>query len=216
MKRFFTFSPKLILPVTLILTLFTFRLYSLPVKHSVGIVGFTYSPSSLTIHSGDTVEWTYSGSVSHNIDGLTTIYPSNPASFGNSLGTSWVYSFVFTLTGTYDYRCDLHYASGMTGQITVIPNTGITDIFPDDQPAVIVLPNPASKFTNLEISKDIDLSKSKISFTIYNTLGVEVMHIHEVISHVSKVNTESYPRGLYFYRVSDRSNIIKTGKLIFE
>ncbi|MEX0813731.1 MAG: plastocyanin/azurin family copper-binding protein [Chitinophagales bacterium] len=83
-------------------------------------VGSNYfDPDSVTINVGDTVRWT-NVSGSHNVNGTTGSYPSNPESFGNSVGSGWTYTFVFSIAGNYDYHCDPHLFAGMTGVITVL------------------------------------------------------------------------------------------------
>lgn len=87
-------------------------------KFSIQTVGTTFSPNTLTIVVGDTVVWTNT-SGSHNVNGTTSTFPSNPQSFGNSVGSGWVFTHVFTIVGNYDYRCDPHFSFGMSGKITV-------------------------------------------------------------------------------------------------
>jgi len=88
-------------------------------SHSVTVSNNFFSPSSLTINVGDSVTWTNS-SGNHNVNGNISSYPSNPASFGNgSASMNWTYTKVFTVAGSYGYRCDPHFSFGMTGTITV-------------------------------------------------------------------------------------------------
>jgi plastocyanin len=89
-------------------------------SHDVTVSSFSFSPSNLTITVGDEVVWTNTGG-SHNVDGKTSVFPSNPASFGNTVGAGWIYKFTFNTAGTYDYQCDPHASSGMVGKITVNP-----------------------------------------------------------------------------------------------
>lgn len=91
-------------------------------SHKVTVSSFQFSPQDLTITAGDTVIWTNS-SGNHNVDGKTSAYPNNPVSFGNALGTSWTYKFVFTTAGTYDYKCDPHVSLGMIGKVIVNPKS---------------------------------------------------------------------------------------------
>ena len=88
------------------------------VNHTVQTSGMTFSPDSITINLGDTVTFINTGG-NHNVNGTTATFPSNPASFGNSLGTGWTFTHVFTVPGTYDYQCDPHAGMGMTGKIVV-------------------------------------------------------------------------------------------------
>ena len=74
-------------------------------------MGGAFNPAMLTIHVGDTVEWTNS---SGNIHNVTFSDPSmhSPVMFG---GDKW--SQVFTKAGTYRYVCTYH--PGMEGTIVV-------------------------------------------------------------------------------------------------
>lgn len=121
--------------------------------HNVATAGLTFSPSSITITAGDTVVWTNTGG-SHNVNGTQTTYPSNPASFGNSIGGGWTYQFQFTLPGTYDYRCDPHFSLGMTGQVVVN-----------------AAPMPAVPCAKPFFSEYIEGSSNNKGFEIYNPTG---------------------------------------------
>lgn len=117
-------------------TIFTFRSYrfTVPVffllfvafglaaqtKHQVAVTNNVFTPANLTITAGDEVVWTNTQG-HHNVNGTTATFPSNPASFGNSLGMNWTFSHTFTTPGVYDYQCDPHVGLGMVGKITVNP-----------------------------------------------------------------------------------------------
>lgn len=87
-------------------------------KYIVEASNTVFAPNMLTIDVGDTVEW-HNVEGWHNVDGQQSVFPDNPVSFGNEQGSGWVYSFVFTVAGTYNYHCDPHASLGMTGQIEV-------------------------------------------------------------------------------------------------
>jgi plastocyanin len=93
--------------------------------HNVTVGSNFFNPSSLTIVVGDEVTWTNTGG-SHNVNGNQATFASNPASFGNSVGSGWNYSFTFTIPGTYQYRCDPH-SSQMQGTIVVQSGVGVED-----------------------------------------------------------------------------------------
>ncbi|MCE2496249.1 MAG: T9SS type A sorting domain-containing protein [Flavobacteriales bacterium] len=90
--------------------------------HNVGLGGpngNTFNPANLMVNAGDTVVWINQGGF-HNVNGSTSTFPSNPASFGNGTASaSWAYSFVFSIPGTYSYQCDPHAGLGMSGTVTV-------------------------------------------------------------------------------------------------
>jgi plastocyanin len=87
-------------------------------KHIVEVTKNVFTPDDLKINVGDTVEWRNTDGF-HNVNGTMATYPMNPESFGNSTGTDWTYSHVFSMPGNYDYQCDPHVALGMIGKIEV-------------------------------------------------------------------------------------------------
>jgi plastocyanin len=82
---------------------------------SVSIVDFDYDPRSLTVHAGDTVQWTNDGQVpeGHTVtgDGLDSGVLHSGAS----------YSFTFKSSGTFSYICTLH--PNMKGSVHVLAAT---------------------------------------------------------------------------------------------
>ena len=89
----------------------------------VGGSSDVFTPATLTINAGDTVNFHNIGGY-HNVNGNLTTYPSNPVPFdGPNSGVAWYsnwwYTVVFNTAGTYDYQCDPHVNMGMVGQIIV-------------------------------------------------------------------------------------------------
>ena len=98
---------------------------------------FYYSPSSLTINVGETIEW-YNDGGYHDVNGLensiTGVSFNNPQDFylDPISGPASIGSFTFTVPGTYQYDCSVgsHAVQGMVGTITVVSgnsNSGCTD-----------------------------------------------------------------------------------------
>ena len=85
--------------------------------HVVNVVGFTFSPSSITIQQGDTVRWIKTTGL-HNV-AETSAVPVFRS--GNPVSTAFTYDFAFAapLEGTYSYQCDVHFSLGMVGTVTV-------------------------------------------------------------------------------------------------
>ncbi|MBE51063.1 MAG: hypothetical protein CMP51_05165, partial [Flavobacteriales bacterium] len=114
--------------ILLILSLiFSFNSFS-QTSHMILVGGSAdvFTPSSITVNVGDTVNFHNIGGY-HNVNGNQTIYPNNPISFeGPASGipwqSNWWYSTVFSVPGTYDYQCDPHVGMGMIGQINVLPH----------------------------------------------------------------------------------------------
>jgi plastocyanin len=78
-----------------------------------GNVGYSYSPSSFSATVGDTVKWEGDFSV-HPLS--STSVPATAQAWQNGSGTSFTY--VIKVAGTYNYRCDIHFSSGMVGSFT--------------------------------------------------------------------------------------------------
>lgn len=96
-----------------------------PKTVQVSASDFSFSPSSIAINVGDTVKWTASGS--HTItSGTGASDPNAGALFSQHVSTGQVFSFVFTLPGTFHYFCEFHESSGMKGTITVTALTSKT------------------------------------------------------------------------------------------
>ena len=135
-------------------------------SHKVTVSSFQFSPQDLTITVGDTVIWTNS-SGNHNVDGKTSAYPNNPVSFGNALGTSWTYKFVFTTIGTYDYKCDPHVSLGMVGKVIVNSKTVTSSqTLADGGQKIQLYPNPASQYMQILVPSDYAAIRSLKVYTI--------------------------------------------------
>jgi plastocyanin len=78
---------------------------------------FAFTPSSLTIHVGDTVVWTNAGGI-HTVTGDTS---ADPFCGSNAIPVSC--SETFTTPGTFPYHCEFHAIFGMRGTVTVVMPT---------------------------------------------------------------------------------------------
>lgn len=94
-------------------------------SHTVSSGNFYYSPSTLNINIGDTVFWINDGgfhNVNFDVNTITGSSFNNPESFMSTPTSSVdIYSYVFTINGTYNYDCSVgsHAANGMIGSIIV-------------------------------------------------------------------------------------------------
>lgn len=88
--------------------------------YTVNLLASSFNPSDISIFVGEQVEW-INTSGTHNVNGNQTIFRDNPASFysGNPTSGNWSFIHKFNLAGTYEYQCDIHGPSGMTGVVRV-------------------------------------------------------------------------------------------------
>jgi plastocyanin len=100
------------------------------------LASLAFSPTSVSIHPGDSVTWTFQ-SVGHTVtfDAVTGV-PANIGSVSDPQANVSV-TRTFANAGTYTYHCSIH--SSMTGTITVSAN----DVISPPPPAPPPPPPPA-------------------------------------------------------------------------
>jgi plastocyanin len=100
--------------LALVLALVAMSATALAATKSVGVKkagsGYKFTTSSLRIKKGDTVRWSWSGSIPHNISG---------AGFKSKTAAKVTFSRKFTKAGTYKVVCTLHQALGQKMTIVV-------------------------------------------------------------------------------------------------
>ncbi len=110
---------------------------ALAAQHAVKIVGFAFTPSSVTVHVGDSVEWTNGDGVTHTATADDASWNTGPIASGTNASVS------FDTAGTFAYHCTIH--ASMHGTVVVVdaaapPPTDAIDAesgggpIPDDWP----------------------------------------------------------------------------------
>ncbi|HVN48805.1 MAG TPA: plastocyanin/azurin family copper-binding protein, partial [Bacteroidota bacterium] len=135
-----------------------------------GSLGYIYSPNSLNVSVGDTIQWVGDFSM-HSLS--STSVPSGAASFHQTSGST--FSYRITVAGAYLYQCDYHYSLGMVGSFTATTPTDVVQAKPSANPSAFQLkqnfPNPFNPTTIISF----DLPEiSIVSLKIYNITGHEV------------------------------------------
>ena len=181
-------------------------------SHNVTVANFAFTPSSLTIEEGDTVFWTNT-SGTHNVNGSIATFPSNPDSFGSGAASSsnWTYSFVFTIAGNYDYRCDPHSGS-MTAAITVTESS-VSINEAQIENGTNVYPNPFTSSLTIALNKELINDNSSIEFVLYDLLGNQVHSIANVNAELTKIETNQLSNGIYIFAFKSNGETLRTGKL---
>jgi plastocyanin len=84
----------------------------MPQTHKVDIEGppFVFKPASITIASGDTVEWTNQTERNHTVK-------LDPGPSSGPITPDGTYPHVFNTSGTVPYHCEIHPA--MKGTVIV-------------------------------------------------------------------------------------------------
>jgi plastocyanin len=165
-----------------------------------GSFGLHYSPNSLDVSVGDTIQW--QGDFSFHPLSSTSV-PGGALTFHQASGSTFTYPVL--IAGTYLYQCDVHVASGMTGSLNALATdveNNSTSFRPDAFKLKQNFPNPFNPTTR--ISFDIPFY-THVTLKVYNLLGEEMATIineNMATGRYTKVwNAASMPGGVYFYRL---------------
>jgi len=199
--------------LTILITFFISISLLAQTSHNVVVASNSFTPSALTIEEGDTVIWTNT-SGSHNVNGTITTFPSNPDSFGSGAAASggWTYSYVFTIAGSYDYRCDPHAGGGMTATIAV-SESSVSINESKIENGMNIYPNPFTSYLTVALNKELINDNSSIEFILYDLLGNQVHSITNVISELTKIETNQLSNGIYIFSFKSNGKTLRTGKL---
>ena len=93
-----------------------------PAAHIAATDQLTFVASTVTVHVGQVIQWTNTGSVAHTVTfdghwGQTSGVPMEPYLTVPTLAPGATWEVKFTQAGTYPYRCTIH--QGMQGTIIV-------------------------------------------------------------------------------------------------
>lgn len=175
----------------------------------VTVANYSYTPKNITITVGDTVIWKETQGT-HNVDGKTSVFPSNAVSFGNSLGSGWTYKFVFNTAGTYNYQCDPHVGLGMVGSITVNPKSATSiESLADLSGNIQLYPNPTTNYINLKVPASYSAIRS---MKIYSLTGSLVdQKILSGSTDGLRYEASHLKNGIYFMEINaeTRKEVIK-------
>ena len=188
-------------------------------NHNVSAGNFYYTPTNLTVSVGDTVTWYNDGGfhdVNGNINTVTGQPYNNPETFDSpstNVTGAVIFSYKFTVAGTYNYDCSVgsHAANGMIGTVIVEDNnTSIDESFSSFS---YVTHNINSNTINLNFI----ISENKASVELYNIEG-KLIQTNSIITksgennHILTLN-KPLGKGIYIVSLNHGQQII-TKKLI--
>jgi endo-1,4-beta-D-glucanase Y/plastocyanin len=186
-------------------------------------LGFTWSPSQLTVTAGTTVTWGWVGF--HNVVSDTGLFNSGAASSPGS------FAFTFNTVGTYPYHCAIHGSIGMTGTIFVIsaptptPVPASTSV--PDAPQIILrsapFPNPVMGAGSLRVQLAVPVDGLSCKFYTKAMILVGNLDLGALPAGWSDIALPSsvvgQPAGSYFYVLRAKKNgsadkPVKSGRLV--
>lgn len=172
-------------------------------SHSVTVTNYQFSPKNLTITAGDEVVWTNTLG-SHNVNGTTATFSSNPVSFGNDVGTGWTYKFVFSTPGTYNYRCDPHAAMDMVGTVVVNPKIPTSAKLIVEKDNLRLFPNPASQFIEVQTTSKFGTVMNVKIYSITGSLIAQKELSNDPESQ--KIDVSNLKNGVYLMEINSSNS----------
>lgn len=137
---------------------------------TVNVLNFEFTPATLNIHLGDTVEW-------HNNSGVHSVRETTagtPEGFGRAAGTNWIYLHTFHNLGTFTYDCSVHPDMQGTIHVTLPASTEP----PPEAGVRLDAPSP-NPFTS---AVDVRLSVARaedVRVAVHDLAGREVALLHD-------------------------------------
>ncbi|MBS0582220.1 MAG: hypothetical protein JSS42_03860, partial [Proteobacteria bacterium] len=167
---------------------------------SVGGNGLTFSPSSLTIATGDTVTFHNAGGF-HNAVSDTGLFNSGAAS-----SSGWTYTTpAFNTAGNFGYYCQIHGGpggAGMSGMITVQDNSPPPPTF-SIVPGITgswYLPDQSGHGFNVEVLKGPGQDNGFLAFWyVYDNAGNNLWLVGQgsYVGDTATLNVQSGSGGLF-------------------
>lgn len=184
------------------------------VTHMISVGGISFTPNSMSVNVGDTVQWNWSNG-SHTT--TSTSVPGGAATWDSPMTQSvTVFKYKVTEAGVYNYKCTPHEGMGMTGSftastVTSVPNVSMEDI------STSLYPNP---FTN---ELFIDRGNEQPEFTkiaISDILGRQIRNLNienlPVVFGKKRIDVGELPKGVYFVTLKGEGAKAKTIRLVKE
>ena len=186
---------------TLLFTFFILTAFS-QTTHTINAGSYYYNPTQLTIDVGDSVVWINDGGfhdVNGNINTVSGQPFNNPETFDspptNVVGAV-IFSYHFTIPGTYNYDCSVgsHAANGMIGSVVV---NDISSVHENNN-HISIYPNPTKNIINIKSEGYSGI----ISTKVYNLLGNLLISTND-----QTISLQDYSNGIYLFRVVYGSKI---------
>ena len=175
--------------------------------------GLTFSPSTITINFGDSVNFVIASS--HNATEVDqTVWNANgntalSGGFLTSFGGGMILPGQLAV-GTHYFVCTPHASSGMKGTIVVQSPTGISKNVQSS--AISIFPNPSNGMFQIEMEDFNDANKCKIE--VFNILGAIIFQT-EIKSLKFEIDLSNNLKGVYFIKIYDGITI-RTKKVIIK
>jgi len=187
--------------ITLLIVVFISSFVSAQTTYDLDwAIGINGEAASLTIETGDTVRWTWTDEMQHDVISLLSSQESFDSGIMTGSGTQFEYTF--TEVGINSYQCSVH-PGNMFGTITVEPNLSTEDKFIKN---LTFYPNPATNKITISSLYKID------TIEIYNAMGSLVLK-KQTDNNLIETTVSQLQSGVYLLVVKS-NDLKKVFKLI--
>ena len=195
---------------SLLLLLLPIAISAYSITWQVTNSGFTFSPSTVTIHLGDDVNFTLAANhnavevsaATWNASGSTTNGGFDLAYGGGLVSASQLG------VGTHYYVCQPHASMGMKAKIVVVESTDVPET--KTSMDITLAPNPASNFIRIT-ANETNLIGS--GYVLFDQLGRQVL-AGKLTDKITSVAINQLPSGMYFMRIAAQN--IETYKVMIK
>jgi plastocyanin len=168
---------------------------------NIGVQDYSFSPANRNAVVGDTIVWTWISGI-HTT--TSTTIPAGAASWDSPItSTQTSFSYVVTMSGTYNYECTRHASMGMTGAINV-SLTGIKELnqIINDYRLNQNYPNPFNPSTKISFSIP---KEGNVTLKVFDINGKEVATLINQRMNAgtfeTDFNAQNVSSGIYYYRI---------------
>ena len=155
---------------------------------TVGNNCFCFTPASVTIHRGDTVQWTWSSS-GHSSTSGSSCSPNGLWDSG-LINQGSIFSHTFNTAGSFPYYCTAHCSFGMVGMVTVVnPSPTPTPTPPPLTGPPIATTNPATFIASFSAMLDGSLNPHGLATTFHFQYGRTISYGLTTAPHIQTGNT---------------------------
>jgi plastocyanin len=185
----------------IVIFLFICSLTGFSTTWTITNVSFTFSPSAVTIVSGDEVNFVLESfhtavevsQATWNANGNTPL----PGGFSTGFGGGLVLAAQLT-AGTHYYVCSPHASGGMKGVIIVNATTGIADN--RIKPNVTLYPNPTSEVVNVIVGNSLLGSE----YYLTDEAGKQILN-GKITSELFSLDLSQFKGGVYLLLIKDQA-----------
>lgn len=174
--------------------------------------GDSFTPSTITINQGDTVNFVLESHHNAVQVSLATWNTNGSTMLSGGFMTNFGGGMILPsqmISGTNYFVCAPHASIGMKGTIVVMVTTDLTETM--IKPEIQVYPNPSGgkyrlEYNNFEISKNSKLE-------VYSIKG-EKLYESTLTNSISEIDLSSKANGIYILKVNDGYNVFAEKKLL--